>query len=427
MSKPHALAASNDCLMEPVVVDQLSRDLASLKIERAAVERKPSRNLTWLTVAALGVVGVVGYPHAKSRVEGLVFKKAVDSVQVLSVSPIQSQVDLTATGYVIPQVTAKVGTKVAGRIAKVFLREGETVTAGEPLFELDPADERIAMGSAQARIRAAAARVEASRAEVQEAEAQLARDQRLVDMGATAPASVEDRKLRVEALRKQADAAAAEVQVNQAEAAVSGQQLRNLRIVAPISGTAVNKPAQVGDVVASASTLVDLVDFESLLVEVDVPEARLSQVKPDGPCELVLDAAPTERLKCKVAEFTPRVNRAKATATVKVRLMEKANRLWPDMSARVSFLANEVDDQLRKQPPKKLVSKRALAKVDGQSGLWVIEDKRLRFVPVGQAEPTGENVELKDGPAAGARVVLDPGSDLRSGQAVKDKQAISDS
>lgn len=334
---------------------------------------------------------------------------------------------MTATGYVTPQVTAKVGTKAAGRIAKVMTHEGDTVKEGQPLFELDPVDERAALGSAQARIKAAHARVEASRAELSESEAQLARDEKLLQAGAVTPASVEDKKLRVEALKRRVDATEAEVQVSRAEASVSGQQLRNLRIVAPIAGTAVSKPAQVGDVVAEATTLVELVDFQSLLVEVDVPEARLSQVKPEGHCDLVLDAAPTERLKCRVVDFTPRVNRAKATATVKVKLVDPAARLWPDMSARVSFLANEVDDQLRRQPPKKLVAKAAVTTAQDRPGLWVIVEKKLRFVPVTTGAVVGSNIELTDGPAPGTRVVMNPSPDLRVGQAVKDKQANSDS
>ncbi|HEY5956431.1 MAG TPA: efflux RND transporter periplasmic adaptor subunit [Polyangiaceae bacterium] len=408
------------------MADQLSRDLASLRIDRAPEVHQRGKLGRWIVVAGFIGAAAVAYPRAKSYVEGLVFKREIESAEIIMLSPIQSQVDLTATGYVTPQITAKVGSKATGRISKVLVREGETVKAGQILFELDPSDERSALLSAQARIKAEAAKLEASRADLGEAEAQLTRDKRLVGLGATAPATVEDRQLRVEALRKQVEAAEAEVQVSRAEANVSGQQLRNLRIVAPISGTAVTKPAQLGDVVAPALTLIELVDFESLLVEVDVPEARLGQVKQDGPCELVLDAAPNEHLRCKVAEFTPRMNRAKATATVKVKLVDDAKRLWPDMSARVSFLANEVDEAVRKQPSKKLVAKAALANSGEHKGVWTIADKKLLFVPVSTGVEAGSSIELTDGPAPGTRVVLNPASDFRNGQGVKDKQAVAD-
>ncbi|MGC4067497.1 MAG: efflux RND transporter periplasmic adaptor subunit [Polyangiaceae bacterium] len=226
-------------------------------------------------------------------------------------------------------------------------------------------------------------------------------------------------KLRVDSLRKQAEAVEAETRVSQAEAQVSGQQLRNLRIVSPIAGTAVTKPAQLGDVVGATMTLVELVPFDSLLVEVDVPEARLSQVKTDGPCEVVLDAAPNERLRGKVADFTPRMNRAKATATVKVKLVERPARLWPEMSARVSFLAAEVDEKLRKQPAKKVVARAAIVQVDGRPAVWVVEDKKVRKVPVSLGQAMGSNVEVMDGPGPGTLVVLSPPDDLRAGQTIK--------
>jgi RND family efflux transporter MFP subunit len=352
-------------------------------------------------------------------VEGLLFQREVSTAEVFLQSPISSQVDLTATGYVVPQITAKIGSKIAGRIARVNVREGETVTAGQVLFELDPADERTALASARARVQAAAARAQASRAELAEADAQLQRESKLVESGAVAPAILEDRKLRVEALRKQAEAVEAETRVSQAEAQVSGQQLRNLRIVSPIAGTAVTKPAQLGDVVGATMTLVELVPFESLLVEVDVPESRLSQVKTDGPCEVVLDAAPSERLRGKVADFTPRMNRAKATATVKVKLIERPARLWPEMSARVSFLSAEIDDKLRNQPAKKVVARAAVVQSDGRPAVWVVEDRKVRKVPVSLGQELGTSVELADGPGPGTLVVLSPPDDLRAGQTIK--------
>lgn len=407
-------------------MDQLSQDLASLKIERAPAERQPRLLGKWLILAAVIAGGVLVFPAAKTYVEGLVFKREVDTTEVIVLSPIQSQVDLTATGYVVPQVTAKVGSKIEGRISKVFVHEGDAVESGQLLFELDPSDERSLLGSAQARVLAAAARAQASRAAVAQAAAELDRDQKLVELGATTPASVQDKELRIEALRKQLEATEAEVRVSRAEANVSGQHLRNFLIKAPINGTAVTKAAQVGDVVGPPMTLVELVDFESLLIEVDVPEARLAQIKPAGPCELVLDAAPNETRRCRVEDFAPRMNRAKATATVKVRLLETVPRLWPDMSAKVSFLAQEIDEALRKQPAKKLVARTALASDGGRPGLWIVSDQKLHFVPVSTGDVSGSNVELIEGPAPGTRAVLNPKQDFRAGQSVKDRRATSD-
>ena len=49
-----------------------------------------------------------------------------------------------------------------------------------------------------------------------------------------------------------------------------------------------------------------------------MPEGRLHLVKLGGPCEIVLDAFPAVRFRGEAMEIVPKVNRAKATVTVKV-------------------------------------------------------------------------------------------------------------
>jgi len=58
-------------------------------------------------------------------------------------------------------------------------------------------------------------------------------------------------------------------------------------------------------------------------VEVDVPEAREGAVAVGAPCEIVLDAFPNARHRGQVAMVDPRLNRAKATALVKVKFLEE--------------------------------------------------------------------------------------------------------
>ncbi|MBX3218683.1 MAG: efflux RND transporter periplasmic adaptor subunit, partial [Labilithrix sp.] len=104
------------------MTDQLSSDLASLRIDRDA-PRPPSplRRLVVpvVVIAALGVAGVFAY----QRVEGQLFKQEVKTTEIAMISPSQADVTVTATGYVIPQITSKVGSKLPGRIAKVNVKE----------------------------------------------------------------------------------------------------------------------------------------------------------------------------------------------------------------------------------------------------------------------------------------------------------------
>src|SRR5688500_11338757 len=109
---------------------QLSADLASLRIDRAA----PKRSRGWLRAlvvfGVLGGVGWAGYTYGKPYVESRVFKAEVAVTEIASVSPAQASVDLTATGYVVPQSTAKIGAKIVGKIVKVDVKEGDEVKIG---------------------------------------------------------------------------------------------------------------------------------------------------------------------------------------------------------------------------------------------------------------------------------------------------------
>ena len=61
-----------------------------------------------------------------------------------------------------------------------------------------------------------------------------------------------------------------------------------------------------------------LVRVPIVVVETDVPEARLHLVKAGTPCEIVLDAYPARRYRGVTEELGKRINRAKATVVAKV-------------------------------------------------------------------------------------------------------------
>ncbi len=394
--------------------------------------------------AALAGVAVVirawGIPYAEARL----FKPEVTLTEVAVISPAQATVDLTGTGYVVPQVVAKVGAKVSGRVTRADLREGDSVKAGQVLFLLDPSDQRSAVASAQARAaaaraKAAAARARArvARANVDENKVQFERKKKLAASGAETKASADDLEARVKSLEEQvhasdAEAVAADADADSAHAEVNALAvtLGDMTIPAPISGTAVTKPAAVGDVVGPTSTLVELADFSTLLVEVDVPEARMGMIKRGGPCEVVLDAYPDKRLRGEVVEVSPRLNRAKATGTVKVRILDGEGdphaapdggaapapvaptgagvQILPEMAARVSFLQKALDAAQMKEPPKKVIPAAAVAERAGGKVAFVVEDGKARMVPLVLGPPFAGGFELKDGPAPGARVVKAP-------------------
>jgi multidrug efflux pump subunit AcrA (membrane-fusion protein) len=166
---------------------------------------------------------------------------------------------------------------------------------------------------------------------------------------------------------------------------------------------------------------VEIADFSTMMVETDVPEQRLSQVKIGGPAEIVLDAYPSKRYRGKAMEITPRVNRTKATITVKVAFVDDREGVMPDMAARVSFLTSELDKDSLKAPPKTIVPGEAVVSRNGAKVVFVVDDGQVRIVPVELGPAFGSGFELKRGPPPGTRLVKAPAENLADGKAIKEK------
>lgn len=403
--------------------DQLSSDLASLRINRDA---PPSSGLAKklvvpvLVVVALGAAGYFGF----QKLESSIMKQEVKTTEVVIISPSQAEVQVTATGYVIPQRTSKVGSKLPGRLAKVLIVEGQDVKEGEVIAQLEDADQRSQIMAASSRVGVANARVVSARANLAELGPQIEREKSLVASGSVGKANLDNMLAREAALKAAVSAAESEVVSAGADVGTFGVGLKDRTIVTPIPGRVVAKPATVGEFVGGVGNpvpIAEIVDFTSLLVETDVPEARLHLVKIGNPCEIVLDAYPNKRYRGTAKELGNKVNRSKATIMVKVQFDDDIAGVLPEMSARVSFLSKKITDDALKEAPKKVVAADAVVERNGQKVVFVIENGRLKSygVKVGAAVG-GTTVELIDGPPAGAKVVAKPTAETADGVRIKE-------
>jgi HlyD family secretion protein len=417
------------------MADRLTTDLAALKIDRDAPAPRASGGsgrggLGGRVVSILVVAGIAGaaYVFGLPYLQSTVFKTEVSVTEIAVVSPAQASIELTSTGYVVAQAVSKVAPKVFGKVVKAHVKEGAVVKAGDVLFELDPVDQQASIATAASQTAAARARAQTARANLNETKQQLVRAESLAKEGIGPRAAADDLTARVTSLEEQVKAADAEARASQAAVSALSVTLDGFTVRAPIGGTIVNKPPEVGEMVgpqpagiAADMGGVEIADFSTLMVETDVPEQRLAQVKIGGPCEIVLDAFPTRRIRGKAYEITPRVNRTKATVTVKVSFVDDSNGVLPDMAARVSFLTNELNEAELKAPPKTIVPGSAIATVGGAKIVYILEDGRVRATPVTLGPAFGSGFELVRGPNPGTRLVKDPPADLKDGQRIKEK------
>ncbi len=411
--------------------DQLSSDLASLKIDRTGPrpKRKSPLGTMVAVVLLLGAAGA-GYKLGLPYLESAVFKTEVDVTEVITMSPAQASVELTATGYVVAQSVSAVASKVMGKVKKQLVREGAKVKAGDVLLEIDPTDHQASIASAASQAAAARARILMARANVSEIEVQAKRAQSLAAEGIGPKGAADDLNARAQSLKEQVKASEAEARAADALTNALRINLTSYTVTAPISGTVVNKPPEVGEFIGPqpAGVAIDMggvqiADFTTLMCEVDVAEGRLSQVKIGGPAEISLDAFPSKRFRGKATEVTPKVNRSKATVTVKVAFVDENEGVLPDMAARVSFLTGELDKEAMKAPPKTIVPGSAIKELNGSKVVYRLEDGVVRVTPVTLGPAFGTGFEVQSGVSSGTKIVNNPPEGLADGQKIKERNA----
>lgn len=404
----------------------LTEDLKSLRIDRSPAPRQGGgalRSVAMMVVIAAAAGGA--YKVLAPAIEARVFRTEISVTEVSRVSPAQGSIDLTASGYVVAEQVAKVGPVVPGRVVRVHVKEGQRVKAGDLLVELDVGDQRATAATLRARATAAAARAEVARTQASEIRQRLERDRGLAEQGALPRAPVDDLGVQLKVAEENARAATTEAQAAATDARASSGQLRHGELRAPIDGIIVGRPPGVGDVLnpASFAAAFELVNLDSLVVEVDVPEGRLALARPGAPAEIILDAAPDERLKGQVQLITPRVNRSKATVVVKAQFLERPALAYPEMGARVSFLTRALEDEARRAPPKTIVPGSAVADREGTKVVFVVEGGKVRMQKVTLGPALGDAFELLSGPSPGTRIVKAPPATLTDGKAIKERNA----
>lgn len=395
-----------------------------------------------------------------------------------------------ANGYVVASRRAALSADTPGRIVEMYVTEGSVVEEGDVVARLFDAEYKAALRRIEAELaaldaseaRAAAALVAAqaeltrlesltleTEARIAEAQAtfELAEKQHLraehlleqgVDNGerldtalaefersraalasaqaaqVSAEATVGTGRANVETARAQLEEVAAgraslEAQRDQAQATLDKTEVR-----APFDGIVVLKDAEVGEVVSPNSqggssargSVVTMVDFESLEVQVDVPEANLGRVRLDAPAQIFLDARPTHPYVGRVARIWPTANRQKSTIEVRVTFEQRDDFLRPEMGARVVFdpeptapADDGIGSELPAGEPLLLVPTNALVRIAGQPGAFVLERDRVSFRPLRLgAERSGRQI-VESGLEAGERIVLDPPPDLEDGERVR--------
>lgn len=430
-------------------MNDISQQVRALRIDRsrntpAVTTRRATgwgrRVAIGLGVITAGVV-VVAATWLVNEAQVQIAAPSVRIAVVKAASLAESVAEVTASGYVAAERAARVLPKQTGRVSVVFVKQGQVVRAGDKLLELESRESRAALAVTNAKALAAAARAEQARADIvaaqlatEASQLQATRERQLAAAGLSGQAAADDLDAVVRSLgaktaaaHEAAKVADADAKAARAEVLAVEENIEESTLVAPIDGTIVNKPPEVGDVIGPSTAAlgadvraIEVASLDSLLIEVDVPEQRIALVKQGQSVEIVMDCCSAERLSGRVREVTPFLDRAKATVTVKVAFEQRPPLLLPNMAGRVYFLAQQ-------EPPGRaavsggvVVPMSALVASGGKDYVYVLEsDSRAKLHEVLVHHRGNGEAVLSPGLAPGAEIVDSPTKDLVDGQVVK--------
>jgi HlyD family secretion protein len=264
------------------------------------------------------------------------------------VGTVRDVVSSSVAGEVTPELRAMVRADLAARVVAVLHKAGARVKKGEVIVRLDAADLDARLSQAQAAAAAAAGQVAQAQARRDTLARQAERARTLLARGAGTAQLAEDSEAAVREAGEAIRAASGQLQQAQAAVQVARVARGHAEIVAPFDGLLTEVLPNVGEVLAPAAPVLQIIDDSRLHVDATIDEADAAKVRPGQEAELKLDALPDQVVKGKVARVDPAVKRdLKGARTlgveVEVRDVTEALKagLKPGMSANVDIVVAE--------------------------------------------------------------------------------------
>ncbi len=338
---------------------------------------------------------------------------------------------VTASGEIVAERYADVGSSVMGKLVSLPVKEGDRVRKGQVVARIDSVPASSDRDAAAALVRAVDADQAAARARAGDAARALARGRELRGQGLLPQADFDGLQAAADAAAAQADAAARRATQARAQLARATDLLGKTEIVSPLDGTVTRLPVREGEMVVigiqnmPGTTIMTISDLAEINAEVKVAEAEILNVRVGQPATVTLEALPGRTFAGEVVEVgasaLPLVGTGAAAREFKVKVRIKAPQegLRPGLTGDAEILVGEAKDALA--VPLQAVVLRGQTGREGP-GVFVRDGKAARFVPVETGMIGGLEIEVKKGLEEGREIVAGPWQalkDLQDGAAIR--------
>jgi RND family efflux transporter MFP subunit len=314
---------------------------------------------------------------------------------------------------------------MTSRVKDVLVDHGDTVEAGQVLAEMDPVDldeklagsRRVVAKTANA-IQVAEAQTSETKSRLSLIEATVVRYQDLHARGFVSQEML-DAKLHE---KNSASAALAVAEANlegareeharaQAETRGIGKARELTRLVSPIDGVVVARLVEPGSTVVGGQVVLQVVDPKSLWIETRIAQHQAGLVRVGQAAEVVLRSRPNDPIPGRVSRID-----MVSDAVTEERIVNVA------VSTSASGIGEYAEVTLRQPAVKnaRSIPSAAVKRVDGQQGVWILQDGGAQFRPVKTGIVTMDGrTQILEGLADDDTVIVYSQQPMRPGLEVK--------
>jgi membrane fusion protein (multidrug efflux system) len=306
------------------------------------------------------------------------------NVSVVKLEPTELTETEVLTGKIAPWVEVEVSAELGGTVQEIGFEKGQRVKKGQVLA-------RVGTDLLDAALREAQAALEEAEANYNRAKELFARQ------------AVPRQELVTHTSRYHAA---------QARLEVANLRVQRSVIKAPVSGMAISRHADVGEVVPPGARITSIHQVSRLKVEVGIPENDIAYFRNGGEATLKVDAYPGKIFEGTIHFLGPVANSKTRTFPSEVAITNTGNELRPGMIARVSLVKRRLENAV-------VVPRDALLDRDLGSVAFVgVEDRaQERQVVLGPSE--GNRVVIEDGLSFGESLIVAGHRNLVDGQPIR--------
>jgi multidrug efflux pump subunit AcrA (membrane-fusion protein) len=178
-----------------------------------------------------------------------------------------------------------IGTPLAGVVGRVFVKVGQSVKSGDPLFALDTRQLLADLAVRRQALAVAKSRIRVARARLEDLQRQLDFAESLTDKRAISAEELTQRRSVVQTATAQLDEARAEASAAEAQVRAVETEIERSTVRAPLDAQVLQVKLHVGEYAPAAVTVTPLIllgGSRPLHVRVDVDEHEAWRVRPEA-------------------------------------------------------------------------------------------------------------------------------------------------